>query len=86
MQVRLWLGGAAVAALASLASAEEPARPPRPPQPLFRAYGCREVLGAGAPFRQVAWVCRKADVEDRRHGAVIAALEEAYAALGQSGS
>ncbi len=53
---------------------------PRPRQALLRAYGCRAVmLGASAPFRQVAWVCRKVDVEDRRHAAVIAALEDAYA-------
>lgn len=52
---------------------------PRPRRPLQQAYAFREVaLGAGAPFRQVAWACRKADVEDRRHAAVFAALAEAY--------
>lgn len=54
---------------------------PRPRGPLHHAYAFREVaLGAGAPFRQVAWACRKADSEDRRHTAVFAALAEAYAA------
>jgi DNA-binding transcriptional LysR family regulator len=58
---------------------------PRPRPALQRAYAFREVpLGAGAPFRQVSWMCRKTDVEDRRHAAVIAALEEAYAAQGNA--
>jgi DNA-binding transcriptional LysR family regulator len=58
---------------------------PRPRSPLQRAYAFREVaLGAGAPARQVAWTCRKTDVEDRRHAAVFAALAEAYEAVGGS--
>jgi len=52
---------------------------PRPRAPMLRAYAYREVaLGAAAPVRQVAWVSRPADSEDRRHAAVIAALRQAY--------
>ena len=52
---------------------------PRPRAPLRQAYTVREVtLGARAPFRQVAWACRKADEEDRRHAAVFEALANAY--------
>jgi len=53
---------------------------PRPRAPLARAYAFREVPLAGGPVRQVAWLSRKADVEDRRHAAVFEALLDAYRA------
>jgi DNA-binding transcriptional LysR family regulator len=54
---------------------------PRPRVPLRHAYAFREVsLGARGPSRQVAWVCRKSDAEDRRHAAVFEALSNEYAA------
>lgn len=56
---------------------------PRPRGPLQHAYAFREVtLGPNAPFRQVAWLCRNPDIEDRRHSAVRSALLTAY---GRSG-
>lgn len=56
---------------------------PRPRAPLHQAYAFREVtLGATGPSRQVSWACRKADAEDRRQGAVFAALAAAYEATG----
>lgn len=52
---------------------------PQPRAPLRQAYPCREVpLGPGAPFRQVSWLCQKADAEDRRHAATFSALRDAY--------
>jgi DNA-binding transcriptional LysR family regulator len=54
---------------------------PRPRAPLNRAYAFREVpLGSGAPFRQVSWLSRQSDIEDRRHAAMFDALQEAYRA------
>jgi DNA-binding transcriptional LysR family regulator len=54
---------------------------PRPRAPLRRAYDVREVpLGPGGPSRQVAWLCRKADAEDRRHACVFDALAQAFRA------
>lgn len=54
---------------------------PRPRAPLSQAYAFRQVpLGPNAPFRQVAWLCRPADVEDRRHAAMFDALHEAWMA------
>lgn len=54
---------------------------PRPRAPLQDAYAFREVtLGASGPVRQMAWLCRPADAEDRRHGAVMSALVRAYEA------
>lgn len=54
---------------------------PRPRAPLERGYAFREVpLGALGPVRQVSLLCRKADVEERRHVAVFDALQEAYRA------
>ena len=53
---------------------------PQPRAPLRLAYAFREVpLGPGAPFRQVSWLCRKPDAEDRRHTVMLSALQEAYA-------
>lgn len=52
---------------------------PQPRAPLRQAYAFREVpLGPGAPFRQVSWLCRKADAGDRRHAAMFDALQDAY--------
>jgi DNA-binding transcriptional LysR family regulator len=54
---------------------------PRTRAALQKAYAFREVsLGAGAPYRQVAWVCRKSDRDDRRHAAAFEALQSAYQA------
>lgn len=52
---------------------------PQPRAPLRQAYAFREVsLGTGAPVRQVSWLCRKADADDRRHDAMFGALQDAY--------
>lgn len=52
---------------------------PQPRDPLRLAYAFREVpLGPGAPFRQVSWLCRKPDAEDRRHIVMFSALRDAY--------
>lgn len=52
---------------------------PRPRTPLQRAYAFREVtLGPAGPVRQIAWLCRHADAEDRRHAAVRSALSRAH--------
>lgn len=54
---------------------------PRPRAPLSQAYAFRQVpLGPNAPFRQVSWLCRPSDVEDRRHAAMFDALHEAWLA------
>lgn len=56
---------------------------PRPRAPLHHAYDfCEVTLGPSAPFRQVAWLCRHADLEDRRHFAVRSALLSAYGGSG----
>lgn len=52
---------------------------PQPRAPLRLAYTFREVpLGPGAPYRQVSWLCRKPDAEDRRHAVMFSALRDAY--------
>lgn len=57
---------------------------PRPRHPLQRAYAFREVtLGSSGPFRQIAWLCRHADAEDRRHAAVMSAVLTAFGDSGQ---
>lgn len=48
---------------------------PQPRRPLIEGYGVREIpLGANAPSRNIALVCRKADSEDRRIEAVAQAF------------
>lgn len=52
---------------------------PRPRGPLLSAYPVREIdLGPHAPERQIAFVCRRADRDNRRVGAVRAAFEAVY--------
>jgi len=53
---------------------------PRLRGPLREAYRVREIgLGRNAPKRQIAFVCRAADADNRRVAAVREAFEHAYA-------
>ncbi len=54
---------------------------PRPRAPMRRGYAVREIsLGNGGPSRQISMVCRKADIEDRRILAILAAFARVYRA------
>ena len=53
--------------------------PPRLRGPLREAYPVREIsLGRNAPTRQIAFVCRAADADNRRVAAVREAFEHIY--------
>jgi DNA-binding transcriptional LysR family regulator len=52
--------------------------------PLREAYRVREIgLGRRAPVRQIAFVCRAADLDNRRVSAIREAFEHAYGAASQ---
>ena len=53
---------------------------PNPRGPLRGVYPVREIsLGRHAPKRQIAFVCRAADADNRRVAALREAFEHAYA-------